>query len=219
VPGGLVEFELDLIRSRTGEGRARGVKMGRKPKLTSASAEGGDQASRPGRAATRYRPQLQRPQQHDFKVIAVRLTPAALLAFVALLMSEGAYGEADKVQYELQERCGRAAAAAFERDNPPGQNGEISDTKEGQAVSSYENHYNVRLNKCFVMYSMQFLNYKSTPKTTTQSYIVFDVNENKEYGNLMLNSGENTPWECNVLKTFCHSEDEWRKLIRPYMED
>jgi DNA invertase Pin-like site-specific DNA recombinase len=36
--GGLAEFERDLIRSRTGEGRARakerGVKMGRKPKLT-----------------------------------------------------------------------------------------------------------------------------------------------------------------------------------------
>src|SRR5271166_1379290 len=38
VLGGLAEFERDLIRSRTGEGRARakarGVKMGRKPKLT-----------------------------------------------------------------------------------------------------------------------------------------------------------------------------------------
>lgn len=37
VLGGLAEFERDLIRSRTGEGRdrakARGVKMGRKPKL------------------------------------------------------------------------------------------------------------------------------------------------------------------------------------------
>jgi DNA invertase Pin-like site-specific DNA recombinase len=39
VLGGLAEFERDLIRVRTGEGRerakARGVKMGRKPKLTS----------------------------------------------------------------------------------------------------------------------------------------------------------------------------------------
>jgi DNA invertase Pin-like site-specific DNA recombinase len=36
--GGLAEFERDLIRSRTTEGRARakarGVKMGRPPKLT-----------------------------------------------------------------------------------------------------------------------------------------------------------------------------------------
>jgi DNA invertase Pin-like site-specific DNA recombinase len=37
VLGGLAEFERDLIRARTGEGRerakARGVKLGRKPKL------------------------------------------------------------------------------------------------------------------------------------------------------------------------------------------
>jgi DNA invertase Pin-like site-specific DNA recombinase len=39
VLGGLAEFERDLIRTRTGEGRARakerGVKLGRTPKLTS----------------------------------------------------------------------------------------------------------------------------------------------------------------------------------------
>jgi DNA invertase Pin-like site-specific DNA recombinase len=38
VLGGLAEFERELIRARTGEGRerakARGVRMGRKPKLT-----------------------------------------------------------------------------------------------------------------------------------------------------------------------------------------
>jgi DNA invertase Pin-like site-specific DNA recombinase len=38
VLGGLAEFERDLTRARTGEGRARavanGVKLGRKPKLT-----------------------------------------------------------------------------------------------------------------------------------------------------------------------------------------
>jgi DNA invertase Pin-like site-specific DNA recombinase len=36
--GGLAEFERDMLRARTGEGRVRavvrGVKMGRKPKLT-----------------------------------------------------------------------------------------------------------------------------------------------------------------------------------------
>ena len=38
VIGAMAQFERDLIRARTGEGRARavarGVKMGRKPKLT-----------------------------------------------------------------------------------------------------------------------------------------------------------------------------------------
>ena len=47
VLGGLAEFERELIRARTGEGRerakARGVHMGRPPKLTPAPEEGGDQ--------------------------------------------------------------------------------------------------------------------------------------------------------------------------------
>jgi len=38
VLGGLAEFEHDLIRTRTGEGRecaeAKGIKLGRRPKLT-----------------------------------------------------------------------------------------------------------------------------------------------------------------------------------------
>jgi DNA invertase Pin-like site-specific DNA recombinase len=43
VLGGLAEFERDLIRTRTGEGRARavarGVRLGRKPKLTNHQIE------------------------------------------------------------------------------------------------------------------------------------------------------------------------------------
>ena len=58
VLGGLAEFERDLIRARTGEGRerakARGVKMGRKPKLTPhqqrEAISGATMASRCGRS-------------------------------------------------------------------------------------------------------------------------------------------------------------------------
>ena len=50
VLGGLAEFERELIRARTGEGRerakARGVKMGRPHKLTDHSEARGDQAAR-----------------------------------------------------------------------------------------------------------------------------------------------------------------------------
>src|SRR5271169_56766 len=57
VLGGLAEFERDLIRTRTGEGRerakARGVKMGRKPKLTLTSKRRrSSAATRASRCAT-----------------------------------------------------------------------------------------------------------------------------------------------------------------------
>src|ERR1700692_1788586 len=71
VLGGLAEFERDLIRARTGEGRARavarGVKMGRKPKLHLAPAARGDQASRQWRAGAGNRAQLRRPPRDDFE--------------------------------------------------------------------------------------------------------------------------------------------------------
>ena len=52
VLGGLAEFERELIRARTSEGRARavarGVKMGRKPKLTPHQRKEGLFAARSG---------------------------------------------------------------------------------------------------------------------------------------------------------------------------
>jgi DNA invertase Pin-like site-specific DNA recombinase len=71
VLGGLTEFERDLIRSRTGEGRARakarGVKMGRKAEAHPASTRRGNAAQGQPGSRARDRPQLQRPQQHDFE--------------------------------------------------------------------------------------------------------------------------------------------------------
>jgi DNA invertase Pin-like site-specific DNA recombinase len=72
--GGLAEFERELIRARTGEGRARTVanlvKMGRKPKLTARPPESrGDPPPRQGRGnPCRDWPQLQRVGMDDFKV-------------------------------------------------------------------------------------------------------------------------------------------------------
>ena len=70
VLGGLAEFERELIRARTGEGRARakarGVKLGRKPKLTPHQQREAIAAAKLGEPLTRHRPQLQRQPQHDF---------------------------------------------------------------------------------------------------------------------------------------------------------
>ena len=71
VLGGLAEFERDLIRARTGEGRARAKARGREngpaAQAHPAPAARGDQAPRPGRGiARRHRPQLQRQRRDDF---------------------------------------------------------------------------------------------------------------------------------------------------------
>ena len=60
VLGGLAEFERELIRARTGEGRerakAKGVKMGRKPETHRPPEARGDQA--PRHVARRRLPRL-----------------------------------------------------------------------------------------------------------------------------------------------------------------
>ena len=76
VLGGLAEFERELIRARTSEGRARavarGVKLGRQAEADAAPEEGGDQAPRPRRGhVAGNRPQLQRSPQYDFEAVAV----------------------------------------------------------------------------------------------------------------------------------------------------
>ena len=75
VLGGLAEFERELIRARTGEGRARakarGVKMGRPPKLTP-TRSGSPPAPRCRRANARYCSHLQCLAQHDFSAERVR---------------------------------------------------------------------------------------------------------------------------------------------------
>jgi DNA invertase Pin-like site-specific DNA recombinase len=70
VLGGLAEFERDWIRARTSEGRerakARGIKLGLKPKLTEHQrSEVIWRRDCRRRAATRRRPHLQRIAQHD----------------------------------------------------------------------------------------------------------------------------------------------------------
>ena len=89
VLGGLAEFERDLIRARTGEGRerakARGVKMGRKPKLTPHQRAGSDQAPRSGRAVARHRPQLQCQPSDDFEAWGMSNIIASVLACAVML--------------------------------------------------------------------------------------------------------------------------------------
>ena len=69
----IAEFERELIRERTGEGRKRamanGVKFGRKPKLSSLSARRGHQAACCGRDAGIDRAELRGRYLDDFAVL------------------------------------------------------------------------------------------------------------------------------------------------------
>jgi len=70
------------------------------------------------------------------------------------------HAASNKEDYELQERCGKRAAELFNLEFGNG----ISNTKEGQYITDYRNHYSKKLNKCFVLYTTTDVPYKNKKK-------------------------------------------------------
>ncbi len=149
-----------------------------------------------------------------FEVGRMKIVVVAF-GLAALLFASTGKAEPNKEQYELQQRCGKAAAASFKDDNP---DGTVSNTKDGQAIADYENHYNVALNKCFELNTITSYHLQSDPKFSSTTVTLFDVNEHKDYGSFYIRSIDAAPFMCKVLETFCHSEDEWKALIKAFME-
>jgi hypothetical protein len=125
-----------------------------------------------------------------------------------------AYSEPNKVEYELQERCGKRAAEVFKSEYT-----QVQNTDEGQMLFNYRNHYSATLNKCFFLEMSSIIATKANPVYTAQMFRLFDINDNNEYGNFYKRSDANVPQECNVFGKSCSSEAEWNALIAPYMED
>jgi hypothetical protein len=125
----------------------------------------------------------------------------------ALCLLSAASAEPDKVLYELQERCARQAANFFKTES----GGEhVVKTKDGTMLEDYENHYSSRLNKCFYL---QISNHFS--KTSNfKSLQLYEINEHKQYGGFTSGIGE-----CAMLDRLCRTEQEWRELAKPFLED
>jgi hypothetical protein len=115
--------------------------------------------------------------------------------------------------YELQEKCGKRCEDMFKKEYKF-----VNTTKDGQMMNSYQNHYNQKLNKCFILVTTT--NYPSDKKTDVLVMkVLFDINENKEYGSVDKFRKQPVPSSCNVLNKICTSEQEWDLLVKPYMED
>src|SRR5262249_25259213 len=122
---------------------------------------------------------------------------------------QNCFAEPNKVQYELQERCGRQARDIFEKD---WKGGGIVNTQDGQIIATFENHYNPTLNKCFYLLTSTSYLTKRTQASTNVSLILLDVNENREIGEFFQGEHQERPAWCFVLDTTCHSKAEWQRL-------
>lgn len=120
-------------------------------------------------------------------------------------------------EYELQEHCGKRAAELFNKKY--GSSGVIY-TKNGQGMAEYTNHYNKKLKKCFVLLTYRNIPYKDKSQQSSIMHQLYDINENKRYGDYFKSDGMSVPTSCTVDgQVMCRSEQEWNALVQPYMEE
>jgi hypothetical protein len=141
------------------------------------------------------------------------------IGIVAAVLSSGiisyCLGEPNQVGYDLREHCGKRAEELWKKGF--GIN-DILEKHDGQIVKNYEYHYNEKLKKCFYLTRSDIV----VKKKTTKLERLFDADDNKEYG--MFTGGNGGIFAICVMfigkdKHRCSSEDEWRELVKPYMED
>ena len=153
-----------------------------------------------------------------------------LLVMFGLFLFNIAYAESVKEEYELQERCKKSVETWFqkkwggkefhedkvERLNPPGSDDLLR-------YVTYQNHYNRKLNKCFILEHVT-VNLKNINRYDT--YTLFDINENKIYGAFEQAakslSGEGFGWMIDIrssTKIDCPYKGTWDELVKPYMEE
>jgi hypothetical protein len=142
-----------------------------------------------------------------------------LSGIIAAVLSGGmtayCFGEPNKVEDELRERCSKRSEEIWREKF--GLN-KISNKKGEHSISKYKNHYNAALGKCFYLTRSDIIGKKKVTKIER----LFEVDDKKEYGSFT--GGNEDSFHICVLfvgkaTQKCSSEDEWRGLIKPYMED
>lgn len=119
-----------------------------------------------------------------------------------------------KEKYELQERCGKRAAEKFKDEYG---NGTLN-TEDGFTRTNYRNHYNQKLNKCFILVTSIFLPNKEK-ESVSEQFQLDDVNENNDYGSFFKFNKNARPDICHLSGTACESKEQWESLLKPFMED
>lgn len=163
--------------------------------------------------------------------VAVLAGAAALLAATPTFADNPARTpEQNKVQYELQERCGKDAAELFSqqlRENQIASNPERTDINVNKF--DYESHYSSKFNDCFALLKMDSVAIQR-PYHSLHTEDLWNVNAHRIIGTLALDEGEagsggrgldgNIFNRCDFDGKSClHEGRTWGELIAPYMKD
>ena len=137
--------------------------------------------------------------------------------FVVGCNNQNVIKEQSKEKYGLQEKCGKRYEEYFNKEYG---NGIINGEDGERLISNYADHYNKKLNKCFILItSIEFIRNMENKIQNIRIKTLFDLNENKEYGSLIQFKNNNKPNNCRILEKYCNSEKEWDLLVKSYMEE
>jgi hypothetical protein len=125
------------------------------------------------------------------------------------------YGS-QKEAYELQEICKKRAVEKFKEEH---QNGSRWSDPDTNFISEQSNHYNRKLNTCFVVTIDRRIPIKENDTGIWKNKQLWDINEMKRYGLFSKYSNISIPITCEVSGTPCNYETEWDSLVKPYMEE
>lgn len=131
-----------------------------------------------------------------------------ILSFITNL-SFAADQKLDRKQiYELRKECGKSAVEFARR------------VKLCHGKGGYKNHYNMKLNVCFIDMSARCDGEKGNGDTFWSESVI-DVNENKDYANYVGPGKlvDDKPAMCFVGAKDCKSLLEFQELIKPYMNE
>jgi len=133
----------------------------------------------------------------------------ALGVLLGLLLTTGTQAQSLK-EKELIERCGKQAEEAFEKRLKS----EVSE--EGHQITwGHENHYNSHLKKCLFLEAREDVERGVRERKQLK---LIDLQDNREIGVYVFIYRQSTT-ACSVQGKECTSEEEWRALIKPFMED
>lgn len=139
---------------------------------------------------------------------------SAIVGLIALAAFAEVKAEPNKVLYELQERCGKQATEWFVWEW--GRSG-IVNTKDGQIMADFQNHYNSKLNTCVVLLNTTNITTKKPTPTTFSSNTLFDILDNKAIGECW-DTGAPVVINCHVLTDTYTSFEGWRTAVRSYLQ-
>ena len=136
---------------------------------------------------------------HHIKNLSLIMLGIALFFFIGCMSQKTSlYSQnseklsgSDRKVYELQEQCEKHAAALFKKEYGKG----YEKYKDGSYMSNYTNHYNFKLNKCFILINITYV-----PNSIEEDALIMkelrDINKNKPYGSL--GRFKNSPFQSAV---------------------